>query len=100
MEKWEKCLCCAKMTGVPVQTLRDRALGKINESTSNSGPPSKLGIDNEKNLAKHIAEMATYGYGYSKTDVCELGTDFHNYLFPKDQLKKPLGRTWVDGFLK
>ena len=59
----------AKMTGVPIQTLRDRSLGKINENTSNSGPPSKLGIDNEKNLVKHIAEMATNGYGYSKTDV-------------------------------
>ena len=90
----------AKMTGVPIQTLRDHSLGKINENTTNSGPPSKIGIANEKNLAKHIAEMATYGYGYSKTDVCELGTDFHNYLYPKNQLKKPLGRTWVDGFLK
>ena len=40
----------AKMTSVPIQTLRDRSLGKINENTTNSGPPSKIGIANEKIL--------------------------------------------------
>ena len=101
MEKCKKSVyAAAKMTIMPVPTLRDCTLGKISENTTNSGPPSKLGIDNEKILPNTLQKMATYGYVYSKTDVCELGTDFHNYIYQKDQLKKPLDRTWVDGFLK
>ena len=70
----------AKKTGIPIQTLRDRVLGYIFATVTTSGPCCILGKENENNLAEHVKKMSKFGYGYSKSELCTLGTDLAVYL--------------------
>ena len=90
----------AKKTGVPIQTLRDRTLGNVRDNVTASGPACILGKLNERNLAEHVSHIAKFGYGYSKAELCTLGTDMAIFLGLRKKDDPTLGQRWVDGFLQ
>ena len=90
----------ALLYGVPEQTLRDRAHGRIQPDRRSSGPDTLLSLSEEQSLCSHVKEMAMYGYGYSNRELQELATDTAIYLGKWNDKDKLLGRKWLKGFLK
>ena len=53
-----------------------------------------------KKLKKdHVAQMATYGYGYTAIQLVHLAIDTARFLQLRDSLK-PLSKKWYQGFMK
>jgi hypothetical protein len=61
---------------VPVQTLRDPLKGKVDMEKITMGPPPLLGQEEEARLVSHLNQMAALGYGYTKTEVTNIATDY------------------------
>lgn len=89
----------ARIFNVPVMTLRDRVLGRVDPNCNATGSPSLFETDKEKKLVDHFKKMADYGYGYTRQECCDIASDFAVDLGirPKD---KPLTLKWFRGFLK
>lgn len=64
----------AKRAGVPQQTLRDRINGRVDwtQLTKNT----TFSREEEQQLVDHIKTVAAVGYGYTRTEVLTLATDF------------------------
>ena len=74
----------ARLYGVPQTTLRDRVRGRINPSTSHSGPPPLFTKAEEKNLVDHIIFLSEIGVGYTRRQVIDLATDYAKHIGKKD----------------
>ena len=88
----------AKLTGVPEQTLRDRIKEKVPINAVHGGQPL-FPHEQEAKIKDHVAQMATYGYGYTAKQLIHLATDTARYLQLRDSLK-PLSKKWYQGFMR
>jgi hypothetical protein len=84
---------------VPITTLRDRLLGKIEAECISSGRPPLLSLDDEAKLVKHLKIIATFGYGYTRSEVAKVASDYAVQIGPRRPSDALLTRGWLDGFI-
>ena len=94
-----------KLTGVPRQTLTDRACGHVDPYKYKSGPDTLFDEAQEKVLSEHIMLMPSYGYGNSRQEVLNIAVDTAIHLglrrkVDKDGNSTHLSKNWLDVFLK
>ena len=51
-------------------------MGKIEAACISSGRPPLLSLDDEAKLVKHIEIIATFGYGYTRSEVAKVASDY------------------------
>ena len=66
----------SKLYQVPIQTLRDRVLGKIDINTVTTGRALVLSLEEEAKLMSHLKEVAKLGYGYTRQEVVDIASDY------------------------
>lgn len=86
----------SKQYAVPLQTLRDRVIGKVDPDCVATGHPPVFSIEEEARISTHLTDVAQYGYGYTRSEVALLATDFGKQL---GKVEKTLTRSWICGFL-
>lgn len=89
----------ARECGVPFSTLRDRLRGRTPLDSISGGKQALFTWQEEDKLARHLARMAAWGYGYTIDEVTMLGTDYAKQL-KKVTGTRQLTRTWYYGFMK
>ena len=65
----------SKECNVPITTIRDRVLDKIDAECISSGRPPLLSLDDEAKIVNHLKLVATYGYGYTRSEIAKVGSD-------------------------
>ncbi|KAH3885873.1 hypothetical protein DPMN_009871 [Dreissena polymorpha] len=70
----------AKMFAVPITTLKDRVMGRVDIDVLRSGPHTLFTLDQEAFLASHLQTMAEVGYGYSRQETLNLASDYAVHL--------------------
>ena len=88
----------AKSHGVPEQTLRDRVNRRISIDTVKSGPDPVLSLEEEARLVSHIKELAEVGYGYTRSEVTNLATDYA-VAIGKRRKEQPFSLKWFYTFM-
>jgi hypothetical protein len=68
---------------LPITTLRDRVLGKIDAECISSGRPPLLSLDDEAKIVNHLKIVATYGYGYTRSEVANVASDYTGLCYCK-----------------
>ena len=86
--------------GVPLTTLRDRVDGRVSENCTRTGPQTLFTHEEEKQFVDHIEEMALLGYGYTRTEILNLATDYAVHLKKRKPTDNRLSENWMAGFLK
>ena len=84
---------------MPIITLRHRLLGKIEDECISSGRPPLLSLDDEAKLVKHLKIVATYGYGYTRSEVAKVAFDYAVQIGTRRPSDAPLTRDWLEGFI-
>ena len=84
---------------VPMQTLRDRVLGKVQPDTVTTGRAPVLSMDEEARIVEHLQTVAKYGYGYTRQEVVDIASDFAVQL-GKPTSSYPFTLRWFRTFLK
>ncbi|XP_041372513.1 uncharacterized protein LOC121385794 [Gigantopelta aegis] len=90
----------AAVFSVPYSTLHDRVSGKIQLQCTRSGPEALLSQEEEQTLVQHIEFMSSVGYGYTRTEVTGIATDFAVYIGKKEKEGKNLSLQWFYSFMK
>ena len=85
--------------GVPESTLRYRVQGRVNPESTKSGPSPFFTSEEESLFADHLKKMASFGYGYIRSEVLTMATDYAVYLGKRCQEDKPLSLKWFYGFM-
>lgn len=88
----------ARCHGVPISTLRDRVANRISVDTTKSGPEPVLTLDQEQKLCAHIKSLAEVGYGYTRSEVIHLASDYAVSL-GKREADKPFSLQWYYDFM-
>jgi hypothetical protein len=65
----------SKQFNVPITTLRHRELGNIDTERISSGRPPLLSLDDEAKIVNHLKIVATYGYGYTRSEVAKVASN-------------------------
>lgn len=89
----------AKLYDIPLTTLRDRVDNRISIDVTKSGPDPLLSQLEEVSLVEHLIYMSNLGYGYTRSQVMELGTDLALYLGKRKKDDPLLSRTWFSNFM-
>ena len=85
---------------VPVETLRRRVLGVVEEG-SKPGPATVLTENEEQRLVSYIVEMADKGFGLSRDDIRSTAYRMAEACGRQHPFKNEMaGRAWLDGFFK
>lgn len=79
--------------GVPMQTLRDRVLGKIDPESISSGTKPLFSLEEEAVFVEHLKAMASLGYGYTGAEVVDMASNYAIYLGKRTK-DKPLTEKW------
>ena len=85
---------------IPKQTLNDRKNGKVLfPQNTGSGRQPVFEKNDEQKLVNHITYLATLGYGYSRTEIVKLATDYSHSLgiLPAD---KSFSLGWLKRFFR
>ena len=90
----------SKVYGIPKSTLMDRLKGRVDSETLSSGPPPMFTLEQESKLVDHVKKMASLGYGYTRTEVTGLATDFAIELGLRQKHDKSLSLQWFRSFLE
>ena len=61
---------------VPLTTLRDRVDNRISTDILSSGPSPLFNQIQEAKLVEHIKDMAYVGYGYTRSEILNMATDY------------------------
>ena len=85
--------------GVPESTFRYRVQGLVDPESTKSGPSPLFSSEEECLFADHLKKMASFGYGYIRSEVLTMATDYAIYLGKKTQSDKPLSLKWFYGFI-
>ena len=88
----------ARCHGVPISTLRDRVANRISVDTTKSGPEPVLTLDQEQKLCTHIKSLAEVGYGYTRSEVIHLASDYAVSL-GKRAADQPFSLQWYYDFM-
>jgi hypothetical protein len=89
----------ARIYGIPVTTLRDRVLGKVDHDKAVFGKAPLFDNNEEYNLVKHFKKMSSYGYGYTRQECLDIATDYAIQLGRRSK-DHPLSMKWIRGLLK
>ncbi|KAJ8317134.1 hypothetical protein KUTeg_005038 [Tegillarca granosa] len=89
----------AKRFGVPVTTLRDRVDGRIHIDCCTIGAPPLFTLDQEAAIFNHIKIMSEIGYGYTRSEVVDIASDYAIDLGLKER-GNDLSLKWYYGFMK
>ena len=89
----------AKLYDIPLTTLRDRVDNRISIDVTKSGPDPLLSQLEEARLVKYLIYMSNLGYGYTRSQVMELGTDLALHLGKRKKDDPPLSRTWFSNYM-
>lgn len=89
----------SKVYGVPVQTLRDRVLGKVEPECETTGRKPVLSMYDEAKIVEHIRTMSGYGYGYTLQEVADIASEYAVLLGLRTS-DNPLTLRWMEGFRK
>lgn len=73
---------------------------RIHIDTTKSGPDPLLTELEEARLVNHLRYMSDMGYGYTRMQVMELGTDLAIHLGKKTKSEPLLSRFWFSNFMK
>ena len=84
---------------VPESTLRDRTRGIV-DIDAIPGHVTLLTANEEQKLAAHICYMVDIGYGYNKSGIQYMATDYAHSLGKAVPATEKLSNCWFDGFLK
>ena len=98
LEKKTSVYKAAKKYAVPEQTLRDRIIGKVDPENTRSGPEPVFTQEEEARLVKHILQIAAVGYGYTRAEVINIGTEYAICIQKRDR-EHPLSLQWFYSFL-
>ena len=90
----------AKRYGVPVKTLRDRVTGKVSLDVTSAGHPPLFDVEEEAKLVEHIKLMAKFGYGYTRSEVVKLASQFAVDLGKREEHSNQLTMPWYYNFMK
>ena len=88
----------SRLYNVPVETLRRRAIGKV-DIDCHPGPPTVLTKEEENEIAYYLIQMADMGYGLTREAVMHMV-----YLYVKKCKRsnpfknEKAGRWWFQGF--
>ncbi|KAH3781145.1 hypothetical protein DPMN_158970 [Dreissena polymorpha] len=86
------------MFAVPITTLKDRVMGRVDIDTLRSGPHTLFTLDQEECLASHLQTMAEVGYGYSRQETINFASGYAVNVGIK-QKAQTLGIDWFYGFM-
>ena len=70
----------AKYYNVPLTTLDDQADNRISVDTISLGPFPLFNQMEEAKLIEHIKDMAYKGYGYTRSEILNMATDYAVHL--------------------
>ncbi|XP_041379546.1 uncharacterized protein LOC121392379 [Gigantopelta aegis] len=98
-EKGTSVYKAARLYSVPEQTPRDRICGVISPDTTRSGPGPMFSLEEENKVAEHLKLMASVGYGYTRAQVLNLGTDYATHLNKRPHDCNSLSLQWFYGFM-
>ena len=84
---------------VPESTLRDRTRCNV-ALDATPGPSTLLSWEEEKHLVDHIKYMGDIGYGYTKSEVQYMATDYCQSLRKSVKSENGLSSFWFYAFLK
>jgi hypothetical protein len=85
----------SKQFNVSITTLRDRVLGKIDAECISSGRPPLLSLDDEAKIVNHLKIVATDGYGYTRSEVARVASDYAVQIGTRRPSDAPLTRGWL-----
>ena len=89
----------ASKFGLPEATLRNRVSGKVGPVVTKSGREPFLSIEEENCIVQHIKVMASCGYGYSRSEVVDMASQYAVALGKRDQ-DHPFSLMWLHNFMK
>ena len=89
----------ASKFGLPEATLRNRVSGKVGPEVTKSGREPFLSIEEENCIVKHIKVMASCGYGYSRSEVVDMASQYAVAVGKRDQ-DHPFSLMWLHNFMK
>ena len=89
----------ANKFGLPEATLRNRVSGKIGVEVIKSGREPLLNLEEENCLVQHIKVMASCGYGYSRSEVVDMASNYAVALGKRDR-DHPFSLMWFHNFMK
>ena len=89
----------AAQFNVPETTLRQRAKGRVNPETTNSGPAPLLSQEEEAVFVDHLKSMAGVGYGYTRSEVVNMASEYAVSLHKRDR-DHPFSLKWFRNFMK
>ena len=75
--------------GVPRTTLRDRLSSRVSVDCTRTGPETVFTLEEEMKLCEHLKQLAVVGYGYTRSEVVNLASDYAVCL-EKRTMEKPL----------
>ena len=75
----------AKEFKVPLTTLRDRVDNRVSIDCTKTGPEPLLSQIEEAKLVKHLQDLTSVGYGYTRAEVVSMATDYAIYLGKKQK---------------
>ena len=84
---------------MPLTTLRDRVDNRISVDTTSSGPSPLFNQMREAELEEHIKDMAYVRYGYTRSEILNMATDYAVYLGKRANDDKVFSMNWFYGFI-
>ena len=91
----------ARMFAVPESTLRERVRGFKSIDLTTSGHPPLFDQEEESLLLEHIKQMANLGYGYTRTQIIKIASDYAFDIGKKDKAESDkLSDGWYNHFVK
>ncbi|KAJ8303400.1 LOW QUALITY PROTEIN: hypothetical protein KUTeg_019796 [Tegillarca granosa] len=94
--RWHECPWSSKAYNVPLTTLN---IGRFHIDCVTSGAPSLFSQEQESFLVEHIKTMSQLGYGYTRSEVVTLASDYAVDLGLRDD-RKDLTMKWFYNFIR
>ncbi|XP_061174843.1 uncharacterized protein LOC133183985 [Saccostrea echinata] len=88
----------ARVYCVPETTLRQRALGRVDPEKLTSGVSPVLSLEEEAAFVDHLKVMASCGYGYTRSEVVNMASEYACSLQKRDR-NHPFSMKWFKGFM-
>ncbi|KAL4223277.1 hypothetical protein ACF0H5_016749 [Mactra antiquata] len=88
----------ARQFGVPESSLCHRLSGRVDPEATHSGPQPLFSMEEEHHYVEHIKFMSDCGYGYSRSEVVDMATEYAISLEKRDK-DHPLTFKWFRGFM-
>ena len=86
----------AREYGIPEASLRHKFSGRVNPEATRSGPSPMFSQEEETQFVEHLKFMALCGYGYSRSEVVDMASE---YAFDLMDRGHPLSFQWYISFM-